>query len=68
MVLHRRAHARAASVRGSLGAAEAYIDGAWSCGDVAALIRIMVGNESVLRNVEGGWARLNGISEPAASH
>ena len=53
----------AIALRGSLGAAESYFDGAWSCSDLPALIRMMVRNEAVLRQVEGGWARL---AAPAA--
>ena len=44
--------------RGGLGAAEAYMDGAWSCDDLPGLIRMMVRNESVLQQVDRGWARL----------
>jgi len=49
--------------RGGLGAAEAYMDGAWSCDNLPDLIRIMVRNESVLQRVDRGWARL---AAPAA--
>ena len=43
---------------GGLGAAEAYIDGCWSCSDLPGLIRLMIRNEPLLRQVEGGWARV----------
>ena len=63
VVVHSPGFFSAVAFRGSLGAAEAYIDGAWSCDDIVALIRIMIRNESVLRSVEGGWAKL---AAPAA--
>ncbi|MDI6451222.1 cyclopropane-fatty-acyl-phospholipid synthase family protein [Anaerobaca lacustris] len=46
---------------GSVGAAEAYMIGDWSCDDLPGLVRILVRNASVMFGVEGGIARL---SEP----
>lgn len=43
---------------GSLGAAEAYINGWWSCDDLTTLIRIMIRNRQVLDRLETGFARL----------
>ena len=41
---------------GSLGAAESFMAGHWSCDDLTALIRILIRNLSVLDDVDGGWA------------
>lgn len=45
---------------GSVGAAEAYMVGDWSCDDLPGLIRILVRNASVMFGMEGGFARLSG--------
>lgn len=49
---------RQMALGGSVGSAEAYMDGAWDCDDLVALIRILVRNREVLDNMEGGMARL----------
>lgn len=41
---------------GSLGAAEAYLQGMWDCDDLPALIRIMVRNQSAQNSLESGLA------------
>ncbi len=46
---------------GSIGAGEAYMLGYWSCKDLCALIRIMVLNQSVMDNLEGGF---NWLTKP----
>ncbi len=43
---------------GSLGAAEAYMDGLWLCDDLTALVRVMVRNRDALEGMERGLARL----------
>jgi len=43
---------------GSIGAAEAYIDGDWSSDDVESLVRIFVRNQNALQGMESGLARL----------
>jgi len=43
---------------GSIGAAEAYMLGQWSCDDLPGLVRILVRNASVMFSMEGGFARL----------
>jgi len=43
---------------GSIGAAEAYIDGLWSADDLTTVIRIMVLNQAVFKEMDSGWARL----------
>jgi cyclopropane-fatty-acyl-phospholipid synthase len=48
---------RALAFRGSLGGAEAYMDGYWRCDDLTSLIRIMARNESALGGLDGGLAR-----------
>jgi cyclopropane-fatty-acyl-phospholipid synthase len=41
---------------GSLGAAEAYLAGAWHCSDLVGLVRILVRNRAVLDGLDGGLA------------
>ena len=43
---------------GTLGAAEAYMEGLWSSRDLTAVIRILLLNEPVFQTMETGWARL----------
>lgn len=45
---------------GSLGAAEAYLEGQWSCDNLTALVRILCRNMSQLDSMEGGLARITG--------
>lgn len=42
---------------GSIGAAEAYMDGDWDCSALAALIRILVRSRRAMLGMEKGWAR-----------
>jgi cyclopropane-fatty-acyl-phospholipid synthase len=46
------------AARGSVGAAEAYMDGLWTCDDLVALVRILVLNRQLLDGMEGGPAQL----------
>lgn len=46
------------AVRGSVGAAEAYMDGAWECDDPVTLVRLLLLNRDVLDVFETGLARL----------
>lgn len=46
-------------VGGSVGAGEAYMAGYWSADDLTAVIRIIVLNESLMTEMEKGWARLS---------
>jgi cyclopropane-fatty-acyl-phospholipid synthase len=41
---------------GSMGAAEAYLQGMWDCDDLTALIRIMVRNQAAQNSLESGLA------------
>lgn len=49
----------ALALGGSVGAAESYMVGDWSCDDLAGLVRILVRNASVMFGMEGGLARLS---------
>ena len=51
---------RAVAMNGSVGAAEAYMDGHWSCDDLVGLMRLLVGNRDLLDGMESGAARLGG--------
>lgn len=46
--------------RGSVGAAEAYMDGHWQCSDLVGLVRLLVRNRSLLDGMESGAARAAG--------
>lgn len=50
----------ALALRGSVGAGEAFMDGAWECDDLVALVRILVANRDILERLDGGLARLGG--------
>jgi len=41
---------------GSLGAAEAYMDGDWTCSDLLATLELFLKNRQVLGDLDGGWA------------
>ena len=43
---------------GTIGAAEAYMQGKWASSDLTALVRILVANRSVMNGIDGGLARL----------
>ena len=45
---------------GSVGAAEAYMDGQWRCDDLVGLVRLLVLNRDLLDAMEGGLARASG--------
>ena len=49
---------REAALGGSLGAAEAFLNGTWSCDDLTALFRILLRNTGVMDGLETGLARL----------
>jgi cyclopropane-fatty-acyl-phospholipid synthase len=48
----------AMAARGSVGVAEAWMAGAWTCDDLTSVVQIMVRNREVLEGMEGGIARL----------
>ena len=41
---------------GSLGAAEAYMDGLWDCDDLLAVLILFLKNRQVLGTLDGGWS------------
>ncbi len=43
---------------GTLGAAEAYMDGRWTTPDLTALVRLFVANRAMMDDVDSGLARL----------
>ena len=51
---------RLVAAKGSVGAGEAYIEGAWRCSDLVALVRLLVRNRALLDGMERGPARLGG--------
>ncbi len=53
----RRAY-RHLATGGSLGAAEAYLQGLWECEDLVAFFRFMLRNQDALRKIDRGWASL----------
>jgi len=57
-IYHPRFYTRIA-LGGSIGAAEAYMDGFWSTDDLTTVIRILIQNQSVFDEMEKGWARLS---------
>ncbi len=63
-VLHPRFYRRIVA-GGSLGAAEAYLDGDWSCDDLTAVIRILIRNQSVARDMDRGLAKLTRLGARA---
>ncbi|BCT91624.1 cyclopropane-fatty-acyl-phospholipid synthase [Lysobacter helvus] len=60
--VHNAAFYRLAAASGSVGAAEAYIDGAWDCNDLVALVQVLVRNRALLDAMETGPARLGGAA------
>jgi cyclopropane-fatty-acyl-phospholipid synthase len=53
---------RKVAAKGSVGAGESWIDGDWECGNLVALIRLLVRNRHLLDNMERGPARLGGVA------
>lgn len=56
--VHAPAFHRALALRGALGGAEAYMDGAWSSDDLVAVIRVLARNRAALAGLDGGVARV----------
>ncbi|MCX7041256.1 MAG: cyclopropane-fatty-acyl-phospholipid synthase [Gammaproteobacteria bacterium] len=56
---------RQVASNGSVGAGEAYMDGAWDSDDLVALVRLLVRNRDLLDGVETGVARLGGLAMQA---
>ena len=53
---------------GSLGAAEAYLQGLWNCEDLVTFFRFMLRNSEALRRIDRGWARLRAPFHWAAKY
>jgi len=60
ITVHDVAMYQRVALGGSVGVAEAYMEGLWSADDLVALIRIFVRNRDLLDAMEGGMARLGG--------
>jgi len=58
--IHDAAFYRRIALNGSVGAAEAYMDGLWDCDDLVALVRMLVRNRDRLDAMERGPARIGG--------
>ena len=58
--VHSLSFYRTLIASGSLGAAEAYMEGVWTCDDLPTLIRILSRNLSQFEAMDGGLARLAG--------
>ncbi len=56
--VHHPRFFRALALRGTIGAAEAYMQGWWSCDDLPAMCRLAVANMEWMQQREQGWARL----------
>lgn len=53
---------RLLATNGSVGAAEAFIEGHWRCDDLVGLIRLLVRNRDLLDGMETGLARWGGMA------
>ena len=53
---------RMLATHGSVGAAEAFIEGCWGCNDLVGLIRLLVRNRDLLDGMETGLARWGGMA------
>jgi len=58
VIVHEPSFYRDVLLGGSVGTGEAYMRGAWSADDLAAVVRILVRNMEALSAMEGGAARL----------
>jgi cyclopropane-fatty-acyl-phospholipid synthase len=56
--IHDQGFYRRTALGGSVGAAEAYMDGQWDCDDLVALVCILVRNRDRLDAIERGPARI----------
>lgn len=58
--VHEPAFYRGLAGNGSVGAAETYMDGAWDCSNLVALVQLLVRNRDLLDGMERGPARVGG--------
>ena len=56
--VHHPRFFRTLALGGTIGAAEAYMQGWWSCDDLPAMCRLAVANMEWMQQRERGWARL----------
>ena len=56
--VHHPRFFRALALGGTIGAAEGYIQGWWSCDDLPAMCRLAVANMESMHRRERGWVRL----------
>ena len=57
--IHDESFFYALATRGSVGAGEAYMDGAWSTPDLVGALRLILMNYHILESMEGGIAALS---------
>jgi cyclopropane-fatty-acyl-phospholipid synthase len=62
VTVHDPSFYRATVTRGVVGAAEAYMDGAWDSDDLVSLIRIMARNRAVADRLDGPFSRVAAAS------
>jgi cyclopropane-fatty-acyl-phospholipid synthase len=62
LAVHGPGFYRALAGNGSVGAAEAYMDGAWDCSDLVGLVQLLARNRDLLDAMERGPARLGGLA------
>lgn len=60
IAVHHPGFYRSVARNGSVGAAEAYMDGLWQCNDLVGLVQQLVRNRDLLDRMETGPARLGG--------
>ncbi len=58
LVVHRDRFWRRLALGGSLGAAEAYVDGDWDADDLTAAVRLFARNLDAVDRIDGGASRL----------
>ena len=62
LLVHHPGFFRALALRGTMGAAEAYMQGWWSCDDLPAMCRLAVANREWMRKRERGWTWLAALA------
>lgn len=60
--IHGPGFYRALAGYGSVGAAEAFMEGDWDCDDLVGLVQLLVRNRDLLDAMEGGLARAGGLA------
>lgn len=57
-IVHASEFYRQLAMNGTVGAGEAFMDGAWHCDDLVALVRLLLRNRDLLDGMETGLARV----------